>query len=230
MLLITLTGVLIFVLSTGSVVFAARLGSPPDYLAALRFTDCKIPCWIGIVPGKTTLRDAQQIIMAAFANSRIYTASQYPISPPMELAFALQNPPNPPDVISVNVWIEIKLDAQTDDIVDTIRFTFSEHSTVPMPRITVGVLHSLFGSPSGIALAELAGNRFDFPAVIYGDDVHGGAAIFARDIFPLQHQVIRRYDLDQPVRMLELFSAGNSPITASWRPRTWRGFTWLTRY
>lgn len=230
MLFLTLAVILACAFSTGGAVFAARLSSPPDYLAELHFTDCELPCWMGIIPGKTTLSEAQQIILKAFSTSRVYAATVYPISPPMQLAFALQNPLDPPDVISVNVWIEIRLDGQTDDIVDTIRFTFSEHNTIPAPRITVGSLHSLFGAPGRIALAELAGSRFDFPAIMYGDDHYGGAAIFAKDVFPLQYQVIKRYNWDQPVRMLELFSAGNSPITASWRPRRWRGFTWLTRY
>src|SRR5260221_12733466 len=93
-------------LIVGGGVFVARRQLLPDYLSGLHLTDCEIPCWMGIIPGKTTLSEAQQIIMTAFADSRIYKASINPTDTPMTLAISLENRPDPPNVFGINVWVE----------------------------------------------------------------------------------------------------------------------------
>src|SRR5689334_10044680 len=117
LLLITLAVLLICAVSAGGIVFAARHLFPSEYLAALRFGDCTIPCWLGIVPGKTTLDRARQIITSAFTNSPFVRASVAPSSPPNQLVIALQNLFDPADKTSVKPWIEIRLDGVTDQVI-----------------------------------------------------------------------------------------------------------------
>src|SRR5258707_8222360 len=38
----------------------------PDRIALLHLNDCELPCWIGIVPGKTTLGETQDRIKQVY--------------------------------------------------------------------------------------------------------------------------------------------------------------------
>jgi len=59
-----------------ALIFAARtIGGtqpPPEALQKLHLTDCALPCWIGIIPGKTTFEDAAQLI------THIYPQADFP--------------------------------------------------------------------------------------------------------------------------------------------------------
>ncbi len=63
---------LILVMFTGVIVTALLIGRAqptPPRLAMLHLTDCELPCWIGIVPGVTTVEDAGEIIEKTFVGS-----------------------------------------------------------------------------------------------------------------------------------------------------------------
>jgi hypothetical protein len=47
-------------------VFAGRLLPLSSQLAVLTLQHCELPCWIGIVPGQTTLGKAQQLLETAY--------------------------------------------------------------------------------------------------------------------------------------------------------------------
>src|SRR4051812_11626816 len=50
----------------GMTVVAGRRDVVPDLLAMLHLTDCALPCWIGIVPGQTTLDETGERIEAVY--------------------------------------------------------------------------------------------------------------------------------------------------------------------
>ena len=65
-------------------ILAARaMGStqpPPQALKELHLTDCALPCWLGITPGKTTFDEAVQRVSAAYpttVDTSIYRDSVY---------------------------------------------------------------------------------------------------------------------------------------------------------
>jgi hypothetical protein len=57
---------LMLILCASASLFIGRQQPPPLYLALLHLTDCELPCWIGIVPGKTTVEEAQKRIIAVY--------------------------------------------------------------------------------------------------------------------------------------------------------------------
>jgi hypothetical protein len=48
------------------ILLASRLQPPPPQITTLRLTECQLPCWIGIIPGETTLTDAQTLLRNAY--------------------------------------------------------------------------------------------------------------------------------------------------------------------
>ena len=57
---------------------ANRQSSPSIQLSRLNFEDCELPCWIGIWPGKTTIREARERVKDAFAASNYTRRGQKP--------------------------------------------------------------------------------------------------------------------------------------------------------
>src|SRR5579859_6326596 len=53
---------LLVTLATGAALLLGRGQPTPDQLALLHLGDCQLPCWIGIVPGQTTVGGARQRI------------------------------------------------------------------------------------------------------------------------------------------------------------------------
>ncbi len=72
-LLSTLT--LIFAFGTVAALLIGRAQPIPPRLAMLHLTDCDLPCWIGIVPGVTTVGDAKKLIRQMY-NADIYSVSE----------------------------------------------------------------------------------------------------------------------------------------------------------
>src|SRR5436190_3531428 len=67
-LLLTLLSVI-----SGAAIWIGRQQRLPDRLAMLHFDQCAPPCWIGIVPGKTTRADAIQTFTAYYNTVHDYT-------------------------------------------------------------------------------------------------------------------------------------------------------------
>lgn len=68
---VVLMGV-VLMLATGMAVLIARQESPSRILASLHFTDCTLPCWMGINWGTTAINDAEQAMMMAFDSAAGY--------------------------------------------------------------------------------------------------------------------------------------------------------------
>jgi hypothetical protein len=55
--------------------FAISLGRQqplPESVALLHLSDCELPCWIGIIPGQTTMRQAHDQIIKTYGGQRNY--------------------------------------------------------------------------------------------------------------------------------------------------------------
>jgi NhaP-type Na+/H+ or K+/H+ antiporter len=50
----------------GFVRIVGKLKLPSGDIALLHLTDCTPPCWIGIVPGKTTIEEAEALLSATY--------------------------------------------------------------------------------------------------------------------------------------------------------------------
>jgi hypothetical protein len=51
---------------TVTAVLFGRQQPLPESVAMLRLTDCELPCWIGIVPGKTTIGEARDRVLRTY--------------------------------------------------------------------------------------------------------------------------------------------------------------------
>jgi hypothetical protein len=62
---------LLALFSMASVAIGAQQ-PPSDWADVIRLDDCELPCWIGITPGETLLRDAEARLESAFGDSALY--------------------------------------------------------------------------------------------------------------------------------------------------------------
>lgn len=67
--LFIVTAWLFFLALIGTAILIGRQQPLPERIRALHLTDCAPPCWIGIVPGKTKMGEAVQIIFKTFEHS-----------------------------------------------------------------------------------------------------------------------------------------------------------------
>ncbi len=72
--LFTLILILCLIVSafTGAAILIGQRQPLPEHLAMLHLTDCAPPCWIGIMPGVTTLADAAIRAKTTYGNSPKY--------------------------------------------------------------------------------------------------------------------------------------------------------------
>ena len=49
---------------------AGQLQAIPDSISQVHLSDCRPPCWIGIIPGETTVAEAKAKIVATFSRQR----------------------------------------------------------------------------------------------------------------------------------------------------------------
>lgn len=206
---------LVVLVVTASVARAVGGQQPaPPLLAALRLTDCIPPCWIGIVPGQTTIEEARQRMNTVYGSPDEYVLS-FDGGMPRGLLWASLD--NARESLGM-IWITI--DAQSDNIVDVIRFDFN--SVYVEKLATFGEFHSLLGVPTRMVLSAGAlGSVGTMMAMAYGDDQRGTL------IFTLWNP---RFHWTQQVRTLVLYGEGQIPLARSEDLKTWRGFTKLERY
>src|SRR5260221_3914421 len=123
---------------TGAAILIGQRQPLPDHLAMLHLTDCAPPCWIGIMPGVTTLDEAYPLIKARYANLPDY---QTILSGSLTTAtFQVSNAMNPDDKFSINIY------ADNNGRVHTIRVdTYGSRSSP-----NVGELFSILGTPTSV--------------------------------------------------------------------------------
>jgi hypothetical protein len=200
----------LFVLATVTTVFAGRLQAAPLPVAMLRLSYCAIPCWIGIVPGKTTADEARTRIKAMYGNS-----------PEFELSITWADVTGILPVIVVpkgatqrSIWIGLHV--RGDGIVDSIVFSFANADQ----PITLADLHTLLGPPSYMMPPNMMLDRIDDLVLTYGDDDRG-AKVYATAQLPIHWT--------QTVHSLILYSRDRISLLPT-RRLPWRGFRALPTY
>src|SRR5437868_1860445 len=73
--LIAITAILLALL--GIAMITGRLQPIPPRIAILHLNDCQLPCWIGIIPGKTTMAEALNRTKQVYANLPIEIEDSY---------------------------------------------------------------------------------------------------------------------------------------------------------
>ncbi len=172
-------------------------------LKTLRLTDCELPCWIGIVPGQTSVEAARERIATVFGQAAFLQtevrASNSSLDMPIWRIAASSSP------------IVVRLGAHDGKTVDTIVFSFYDG------QITVADLHRLLGAPSQMVRWH---QNFPYYGVAYGTDTHGLMAF--TDISETFHWT-------QPVQAIVLYANGRLPISPD-DLFPWFGFHSLRNY
>ncbi len=204
LLKLTLLIVLSLALLTGVAVLIGRMQPPPERLAALHLTYCAPPCWIGIMPGKTTIDEASKRIEAVYGITPAHYANEHG-DQFLDFCQADDMPP-------------ITLAAQGDDVVLEVSFNLGGGDPIPVPeknRLTLGELYSVFGEPNRF-MRVFAG-----PALAYGNDDFGATIHMA---YPFTYPIRLTWDL-RPDRVT-LYGGGgrNLGFRVTRQLFPWRGF------
>jgi hypothetical protein len=206
---------LILALLTGVTRLLGQSQPNPALIDMLHLTECAPPCWIGIVPGKTTLTEARTRIINVFGQSG-YLLTFDLISAP---GLAWINVEQPADPIGI---LLITLTAHDNRVVDTITFDFS--SIYLRDRIYLADVINLLGSPSRVMLpvfparGRQAIGEF---ALLYDHNQNGlmATALLSDPV-----------DWQQEVQLLVVYRRGQLPVGPFSQFQPWHGFSSLDQY
>jgi hypothetical protein len=187
----------------------------PTLIDMLHLGECAPPCWIGIVPGKTTLTEAKARIIDVFGQSG-YLITFKLISAPGLAWINLERPADPVGILLIT------LTAQDNRIVDTITFDFS--SIYLRNRIHLADVINLLGSPSRVMLpvfparGRQATGEF---ALLYDHNLNGlmATALLSDPV-----------DWGQEVQLLVIYRRGQLPVGPFSQFQPWHGFSSLDQY
>src|SRR5258706_13524101 len=116
----------------GTAVVIGRAQPLPSRLTDLRLTDCTMPCWLGIIPGTTTLDEAAQQLHSAFNDKSPYRVDYDPTSRDGLVIYTLFPRSAIPGLVSVTF---IAQDRRTVDTI-LLRFEMADEAQVTLnPRI-----------------------------------------------------------------------------------------------
>lgn len=207
---------LIMALLTGVTRLLGQAQPNPALIEMLHLSECAPPCWIGIVPGKTTLTEAKARIIAAYGQSG-YLLTFDLISAP---GLAWINVERPADPVGI---LLITLTAHDNRIVDAITFDFS--SIYLRDRIHLADVIKLLGSPSRVMLpvypAKGTQTTGEF-GLLYDDLYLNGLMATALLSDPV--------DWEQEVQLLVLYGRGRLPVSPLSQFQPWHGFGSLDQY
>lgn len=142
---------LVFNLSIAAARQIGRDQPPTSPLYHLRFSECQPPCWIGILPGQTTLDDAMRHLQTAFA----VPEEQFPRNPrAMQLFMALRLPDfnDPRYGVPMGMQLDVQL---TEQVINEVRWIFPDQVRGGFSPVSVGDVVGLFGEPTCVLISNV---------------------------------------------------------------------------
>jgi hypothetical protein len=204
----------------GTAVVAGR-ERPVERLAVLRFGECPPPCWVGVMPGETSLNDAIARLKVAFANdfevsARMISPNSNHYAAGAEVELVSRTGPG--------FTITVMLDARAYDApLRSLTFAFYGAASADF---SLHALLSVFGTPSDVVVRRLYSNSYRRLLLIrYTDpDKERGVMIMA-------HATSRIEGEKEPYRV-QFFDFGRFVTLSYWRSRAvpWQGMARLNAY
>jgi hypothetical protein len=198
-------------LTASASVVAGRQQPTAARLAMLRFTDCAVPCWIGIVPGRTSAEQARTIIKSVFGRSSDYTLS-FVWSDTTDLLPVVVSEKDDPQT---STWIGLRV--RPNRVIDSIVFSFNN----PDQPVTLADMHMLFGVPAYVKMPGLADYRSGNIVLTYGSAYSGANVYTSRK---------GRLIWNQEVYTLIFYAHNLIPILPASDLRPWEGFRSVASY
>lgn len=209
--------ILLAVIAAG-IVLAQSIGRQqplPERVAILHLTDCKLPCWIGIVPGKTTVGEARRRIREVYADLPGYSVrDDLDADVP---SFAVYGGSK---LIAVQVMINPERERSSDaTVVEHLIIRQPDFYILGAPRLTE--LYGLLETPSHVIPKSY--DNLNYPMLVYNIN----RLTLAVDSPGIHYD--RR--CDGPKIVLDSYFTGlyiyaQPPLAQQWSPKPllWRGF------
>ena len=136
-----------------------RQQAQPPQLEMLHLRDCQLPCWIGIVPGKTTIGQAEILLTSTFPPANYEHTFDH--SPYQNIDWYTINRRSDGTNLSINFNEGQAAAKQTNNTtVSQITFIWGVD-----PHLTLGHFATLLGKPQ--ALSVTWGNHYGSPNALY---------------------------------------------------------------
>ena len=136
--------------------FASRNQTSPSQLEILRLDDCQLPCWIGIIPGQTTIEQAQTRVKSTYSYKDNYEYSLH------------HNPYDDRDWITIkamksDTFLHISFDWDDPSTIDTENMVVSQITIIATgePNLTWGDWCNVIGEPEALSITW--GNHYAAP-------------------------------------------------------------------
>jgi hypothetical protein len=180
----------------------------PDKVYILHLQDCALPCWIGIVPGTTTIGEARELIQARYVEAGfeieiVATDTDY------TRAYALQISAHD-EPLGLSVWLnDMASEIQRDtSIVRTINIYPHVQPDQEQYMPTVVDMMVALGRPA--CLGVQWGNHYAWPIMLYPQ--YHAKISFGTNEFMVT-----------PDLAADLLIS-DEPLTCTWNAVVWRGF------
>jgi hypothetical protein len=145
LILCTLGIWVLFVLVLSASVIIGRQQPNSRRSAILHLLDCDVGCWLGIVPGRTTINEANQKLKEVFGDSPEYSLIVIGDSP---ISMVIQRRSGTASMTAISpIWISVRAVSNTD-FVDTIQLNFTGGGVSGQP--TIGEIYTLLGAPQRV--------------------------------------------------------------------------------
>jgi hypothetical protein len=205
----------------GTIILFRRQQPLPERLTMLNMDKCLRPCWIGIVPGQTTLDEAEHYIRAAYAEPLYKITAQIGT-----VAYTIQRQSTPKETFTI--WLTAYPGEKSGVIhvialyiEQTITAGFYWDNNPTATRIYAGDVMTLMGFP-GVVLANRKTRFGHTVAYKYG-------SFYTVQEFPASLNAHGQLLPTQPVTSM-WFANGNHNPFASFNQRPWHGFSTLREH
>jgi hypothetical protein len=154
---------LIVVPANALAVTIGRSQPPSPAIIRLHLADCAPPCWVGIIPGQTSLRDAEQRLVRAFSTAKILPGI---VTTPTTIGADLWRDTKPPyvfahvvlgsvDGINVNE-ITINVESESAPLLSDVLVLFGSPTCQRMNALAIGMNTLFFGNKDDVRVAAAA--------------------------------------------------------------------------
>jgi hypothetical protein len=152
------------------VVMLARAQSAPVGIARLHLDECAPPCWIGIIPGVTSVADAKAMLLDVYFGREHLTFKDSGFdSGPMDRT-AVENMIEGTDFyLFVRMNISALVDGRSETVQSIALLTSPERQ--PQHTPTVEDIFSTFGAPQGVVVEALLTRGSEITLKYAGMDV-----------------------------------------------------------
>jgi hypothetical protein len=177
-------------------------------LATLRLDECQPPCWIGIIPGTTTIDEAQLIVVERFRDQATIAVNSDRLNP-IALDITLKIP-EPIHILIVRDVMSIR----QNWLVRAIDFIFTDPDSA---WLNVGQLFAVTRTPAYVRVFRDFGKHSITAWFSWGEPDYLTSAVIVAHT---------RLDSTGQIRLLR-FSSPNSRAQSM---SDWKGFATLTHY